>query len=166
MRRQLCKVSRLPPALAERFALEPADHPHDIYRRGSEQVLEVRTRQAAVATLAHSKAPDALREAALDARPQRLLGFEGGGFLPLARRLERLMVRLRPDRELPWGVFRRGAHWTGGTGAIGGAVKPAWSKYSNVSFHRNLHPSLLGSAPQVMQSFVRNHGFMPTFGDV
>ena len=34
------------------------------------------------------------------------------------------MVGLGPDRELPWGVFRRGAHLTGGTGATGGPVKP------------------------------------------
>jgi len=42
------------------FALEPGDHPHDIHRRRREELLEVRARQAAVATLAHSKTPDAL----------------------------------------------------------------------------------------------------------
>src|SRR5919108_4655808 len=42
MRRQPRKVSRLPPALAERFVLEPGDHPHDIHRRGIEQLLKVR----------------------------------------------------------------------------------------------------------------------------
>jgi len=159
-------MSGLSPAFAQGLVPKPGDHPDHMHRRRCEHLLKVRPCEPKVSTLAEIKTPYPLREAALDARPQRLLGFEGGGFLPLARRLERLMVRLRPDRELPWGVFRRGAHWTGGTGAIGGAVKPAWSKYSNVSFHRNLHPSLLGSATQVMLSFVRNHGFMPTFGDV
>src|SRR6184192_109806 len=76
MRRQPRKVSRLSPAFAYRFALEPGDHPHDIHRRSSEQVLEVRARQATVATLAQIKAPDALREATLHARPQRILSFK------------------------------------------------------------------------------------------
>ena len=63
------KVSRLPPALSQGLISEPSDHPDDIHRYGCEEMLEVRTRQAAVTTLAHIKAPDALREAALDARP-------------------------------------------------------------------------------------------------
>ena len=92
MRRQPRKVSRLPPALAERFTLKPGDPPHDIHRRGREQVLEVRARQAAVATLAHSKAPDALREATLDTRPQRILLFELGCLLALSRGLYRFVV--------------------------------------------------------------------------
>ena len=61
MRRQPRKVSRLPPALTSRWALEPGDHPHDIQRGGSEQVLEVGAREAEIATLAELKAPDALR---------------------------------------------------------------------------------------------------------
>src|ERR687883_830440 len=124
MRCQPRKVSRLPPALAERFALEPGDHPHDIHRRGSEQVLEVRARQAAVTTLAHIKAPDALREAALDTRPERILLFELGRLLALSRGLHRFVVGLGADGELPWGVFRRGTHLTGRTGTTGGLVKP------------------------------------------
>src|SRR5262249_28242628 len=97
MRRQPRKVSRLPPALAERFALEPGDHPHEIHRRRSEQVLEVGAHQAAVTTLAQIKAPDALREAALDARPECILLFELGCLLALAGGLHRLMVRLGAD---------------------------------------------------------------------
>src|SRR5215510_1650957 len=124
MRRQPRKVSRLPPALAERFTLEPGDHPHDIHRRGSEQVLEVRARQAAVATLAQLKAPDTLREATLHARPQRILGFELGRLLALSRGLHRLMVDLRPHSKLPRGVFRRRTPRSGGTGTTGGLVKP------------------------------------------
>src|ERR671936_2012877 len=123
MRRQPRKGSRLPPALAERFALEPGDHPHDMHCRGSEQVLEVRARQAAVATLAHSKAPDALREAALDTRPERILLFELGRLLALAGSLHRLMVGLGADGELAWRIFGGGTHLTGGTGTTGGLVK-------------------------------------------
>ena len=70
------------------------------------------------------KAPDALREAALHPRPERILGFERGRLLTLARSLDRLVVHLRPDRALPWGVFRGGAYLAGRTGATGGPVKP------------------------------------------
>src|SRR5215831_1594881 len=123
MRHQLRKVSGLPPAFAYRLTLEPGDHPHDIHRRGSEQVLEVRAHQAAVATLAHSKAPDALREAALDARPERILLLELGCLLALAGGLHRLMVRLGTDGELAWRIFGSGTDVTSGTGATGGLVK-------------------------------------------
>src|SRR5215813_1297855 len=123
MRRQPRKVSRLSPAFASRFALKPGDHPHDIHRRGSEQVLEVRARQAAVATLAQSKAPNALREAALDTRPERILLFECGRLLASAGGLYRLMVGLGPHGKLPRGVFRRRTHLPGGTGTTGGLVK-------------------------------------------
>src|SRR5919197_5538951 len=125
MRRQPRKVSRLPPALAERFALEPGDHPHEIHRRGSEQVLEVRARQAAVATLAHSKASDAWREAALNTRPERILLFELGCLLALAGGLHRLMVGLGADGELAWRIFGGGTDVPGGTGTTGGLVKTA-----------------------------------------
>src|SRR5919199_1609468 len=123
MRCQPRKVSRLPPALAERFALEPGDHPHEIHRRGSEQLLEVRARQAAVATLAHSKAPDALRKAALDTRPERICLFELGRLLALSRGLHRFVVGLGADGELAWRIFGGGTDVTGRTGATGGLVK-------------------------------------------
>ena len=51
------------------------------------------------------------------------MGFELGRLLALSRGLDRLVVGLGPDGELPWGVFRRVAHLTGGTDAIGGPVK-------------------------------------------
>ena len=51
------------------------------------------------------------------------MGFELGRLLALACSLDRLVVGLGPDGELPWGVFRRGARLTGGTGATGGPVK-------------------------------------------
>src|SRR5207245_8406346 len=69
------------------------------------------------------KAPDTLREAALHPRPERILLFECGCFLSWACGLDGLVVGLGPDGELPWGVFRRGAHLAGGTDATGGPVK-------------------------------------------
>jgi hypothetical protein len=83
----------------------------------------VRTRQAAVATLAQRKAPDALREATLHARPQRILGFERGRRLTLSRRLDRFVVGLGADGELAWRIFGCGADVPGRTGATGGLVK-------------------------------------------
>src|SRR6266702_7103902 len=124
MRRQSRKVSRRSPAFASRFTLEPGDHPHEIHRRSSEQVLEVSAHQAAVTTLAQIKAPDALREAALDARPERILLFELERLLALAGGLHRLMVSLGADGELAWRIFGCGTDVTGGTGATGGLVKP------------------------------------------
>src|SRR4029453_8418156 len=94
-----------------------------MHRRGSEQVLEVRAHQAAVATLTHSKAPDALREAALEARPARILLFELGRFLALAGGRAPLMVSVGTDGELAWRLFGGGPDVTSGTGATGGLVK-------------------------------------------
>jgi hypothetical protein len=69
----LGKVSWLPPALPEGLIAKPGDHPYDIHRGGIEQLLEVCACQPKVPTLAQVKAPDALREAALDARSQALI---------------------------------------------------------------------------------------------
>jgi hypothetical protein len=88
-----------------------------------QELLEVRACQPKVPTLTEIKAADALREATFDARSQGVLGFEFGGLLPLAGGLDGLVVRLRPDGELPWGVFRHGAHTTGGARATGGPVE-------------------------------------------
>jgi hypothetical protein len=123
MRRKSGKVSQLPPVLSQGLTSEPGDHPDHIHCHGCEEVLEVRTRQADVATLAETKAPDALREAAFHPRPERILGFELGRCLALACLLDRLVIGSGPDGELPGGVFRRGAHLTSGTGATGGPVK-------------------------------------------
>ena len=84
----------------------------------------MRPREAEISTPAEIKASDALREAALDACPQRVLGFEGHRLLPLPCGLDRIVVGLRPDRELAWSRSRRGACLTGGTRATGGPVKP------------------------------------------
>jgi hypothetical protein len=116
-------VSRLPPALSQGLIAEPGDHPHAMPRHGREELLEVRPREADRATLAEMKAPNALRKAARHPRPERLGGCERGRLLTLARRLARLVVRLRPDRALPWGVLRCGAYLAGRTGATGGLVK-------------------------------------------
>src|SRR5438105_6812852 len=121
MRRQSRKVSRRSPAFASRFTLEPGDHPHEMHRRRSEQVLEVGAHQAAVTTLAQIKAPDALREAALDARPERLRLFELGRLLVLTGGLHRLMVRLGADGALAWRICGGGTDVTGGTDATGRA---------------------------------------------
>jgi hypothetical protein len=83
----------------------------------------VRARQAKIPTPAKINASDPLREATLHPCSQGVLGFELGGFLPLAGGLDGLVVCLRPDGELPWGVFRRSAHTTGGAHATGGAVE-------------------------------------------
>jgi hypothetical protein len=66
----------------------------------------VRARQPQIPTPTEIKTSDPLREATLRPCPQGILRFELGGLLPLARDLERLMVRLQADGELPWGVFR------------------------------------------------------------
>jgi hypothetical protein len=60
MRGQLGKVARLPSTLAQRLAPEPGDHPHHIHCRGCEELLEVRAREADVATSTEINAPDAL----------------------------------------------------------------------------------------------------------
>jgi hypothetical protein len=65
-----------------------------------------------------------LREATRHPRPQGVLRCALGRLLAVARRLERLMVHLPSDRELPWGVSRGGARPTGGAGATGASVEP------------------------------------------
>jgi hypothetical protein len=117
-------MAGLPLALPQGLTAEPRDHLHGIHRGGSQQRLEVCTCQPQIPTLTEVKAPDALRQATLDPCPQGILGFELGGFLPLAGGLDRLVVGLGPDRELARGAFRRGSRLTGGTCATGGAVKP------------------------------------------
>ena len=65
-----------------------------------------------------------MRARALHSRPEGILDFEGRRLLTLACGLERLVVGLGPDRELPGGIVRRGADQPGGAGATGGPVKP------------------------------------------
>jgi hypothetical protein len=69
MRYHLGKVARLPPTLPQRFTPEPGDHPDHIHGRRRQELLEVRARQPHVPTPAQIKAPDPLREAALDTCP-------------------------------------------------------------------------------------------------
>jgi len=121
----LSKVAQLPPALAQGLISSPGDHLDDMHGRRREELLQVRPCSSKVPTLTEIEAPYALREATLHPRPQGILGFERRRLLTLSRALDRLVVGLGPDRELPWGVFRCGAHLTGRTGATGGPVKPA-----------------------------------------
>ena len=130
MGRQAGQGSGLPPALAERFPLEPGEPPPDLYGRRRQERLEGRARPAQGATLAPSQAPDAWREAPLHARPPGLRGFARGPRLALSRGLERLRVGLRPHREWPRGGLRSGAHLTRRPEAPGGPVKAAPQAWS------------------------------------
>jgi hypothetical protein len=56
-------------------------------------------------------------------RMECILRFELRRLLPLARGLERLMVRLGLHRDLARRLLRRGARTVGGTRATGGPVK-------------------------------------------
>jgi hypothetical protein len=147
-------VSWLPPALFQELTSEPSDHLDHIHGHGREEVLEVRPRQAEVATLAQIKAPDALGEAALDTRPERIFLFELGCLLALAGGLHRLMVGLGPHSELPRGVLRRRTHLTGWAGPTGGLVKAdpkhgiagdivAWGPFDTRMPLGTVHPSQL-----------------------
>jgi hypothetical protein len=117
-------VSWLPPALPQGLTSKPGDHPHDSHRGGIQQRLEVRACQPQVPTLTEVKAPGTLREATRDPGPQRVVDVEVYRPLPLAGGLDGLVVGLRPDGEVAWGVFRRGARRTGGTRAAGGPGTP------------------------------------------
>jgi hypothetical protein len=77
-----------------------------MHGRCHQELLEVRAREAKGSTLAEIKAPDPLRQAAIDTRPQRILRCELRRLLALPRRLERLMMGLRPDGELAGSRFR------------------------------------------------------------
>jgi hypothetical protein len=60
---------------------------------------------------------------ALDPCPPGVLRFELDGLLPLPGGLDRLVVGLRPDRELAGGVFRPGARLAGRTDTTGGRIE-------------------------------------------
>jgi hypothetical protein len=102
---QLGQVAGRPPAFTQRLVPEPGDHPDHIHGRRRQELLEVHAREADVPTLAGINAPDPMRETALHPCQQGILGFEGHRLLPLARRLDRLVVRLPPDSELVGGVL-------------------------------------------------------------
>jgi hypothetical protein len=109
-------VSPLPSWLATGPALEPIDDPYDMHRRGIQGLLEVGAGQSDIATPAEIEATYALRQGALHAGPQGILGFKPRRLLPLPRGLHGHMLRLRPDSQLAWGLFGPGAgtaHLTG-----------------------------------------------------
>ena len=64
---------------------------------------------ADVTTLAQATPPDGLRLRALNPGPPGVLGGEFGGLLPWPRRLDGLVLGLRPDGQLARGVFGLGA---------------------------------------------------------
>src|SRR5687768_4762845 len=99
------QVAGLPPALAQRLAPEPGDHPDHIHGGRRQELLEVRPCQPDVSTVAQIKSSRALREATLDPGPQGVLGFERRRLLALPCGLERLVVGLGPDGELAWAPF-------------------------------------------------------------
>ena len=65
---KLGKVSWFPAVLASRFAPKPGDHPAHIHGHRCQKLLEVRARQADVATPAESEAPYTLGKGILDTR--------------------------------------------------------------------------------------------------
>jgi hypothetical protein len=102
-------VSPLPSWLATGPALEPIDDPYDIHRRGIQSLLEVGAGQSDIATPAEIEATYTLRQGALHAGPQGILGFKLRRLLPLSRGLHGHMLRLRPDGQLAWRLFGPGA---------------------------------------------------------
>jgi hypothetical protein len=116
-------VAGLPPALAQRLAPAPGDHLDHIHGCRRQELLEVRPREANVLTLAEIKASDPLREAALHTCPQGILGFEYRRLLALPRGLNRLVVGLRPNRELARSRLGRGAPLAGWTPTTGRSVE-------------------------------------------
>ena len=95
-----------------------------MHRGGIQQLLERRACQPQVPTLPEINAPGAWRETPLHPRPQGVLGSALGSLLPLACRLERLMVDLWADRQLAGSRLGGGAGTADGTRATGGPVKP------------------------------------------
>jgi hypothetical protein len=94
-----------------------------MHGRRRQELLELGARQPNVPTLAEIKASDPLREAALDPGPQGILGFERRRLLALTRGLDRLVVDLRPNRELAGSRVRRSARLAGGTPTTGGSIE-------------------------------------------
>jgi hypothetical protein len=60
---------------------------------------------------------------ALNPGPLGILSFELSRLLPLPRDLDRLVVDLRPDRELAGSVFRPGTRPAGWTDTTGRGIK-------------------------------------------
>ena len=79
---------------------------------------------ADVTTLAQATPPDGLRLRALNSGALGVLGGELGGLLPLPCGLDRLVMGLRPDGELPRRSFGLGARRADRTGAAGRGMEP------------------------------------------
>jgi hypothetical protein len=74
---------------------------------GMDRLLQLRPSQADRAAATPRKATHPLRNRAFRPGSQRLLRLELLRLLPLARGLDRLVLRLRPHRELARRIFRR-----------------------------------------------------------
>ena len=86
-------------------------------------MLQMGLSQPDVAGPAQATAPDGLRVCPLDSGPPGILRFELDGLLPLPGGLDRLVVGLRPDRELERGVFGPGARLADRTDTTGGRIE-------------------------------------------
>jgi hypothetical protein len=107
-----------------RCVLQPGCHAHQVEGRGGEDVLQMCFGVADVTTLAQATPPDGLRLRALNSGALGVLGGELGGLLPLPCGLDRLVMGLRPDGELPRRIFGLGARRADWTGAAGRGMEP------------------------------------------
>jgi hypothetical protein len=121
---QLGQGAELPPALAQRLAPEPGDHSDHIHGRRRQELLEVRAREAQIATPAQIKTSHPLREATLNPGTQGILRGERGRLLALPRRLQRLVVGLQRDGKLAGGSSRRGTGRARGARPTRGPIEP------------------------------------------
>ena len=103
---------------------QPVDESNQVHRRGIDRLLQLCPSQPDIAAAAQIKATHALRETAFHPGSQRVLGLEFIRLLPLARGLDRLVLRLRPHRQLTRLVLSRGATGAHLAGPTRGTVKP------------------------------------------
>ena len=116
-------MSHLPSWLATGPALEPIDDPYDIHRRGIQGLLEVGVGQSDIATLSQIKATHALRQGALRAGSQGIPGFKLRRLLALPCGLQRHMLLVGPDGQLPRCLIGPGAGATDRAGPTRRGVK-------------------------------------------
>jgi hypothetical protein len=103
---------------------EPGAHLDHRHGGSIEAWLAVCARHAKIPYPAEIETPAPLRQATPHARPQRILRRERRRLLALPRRLNRLMVGLRANRQRAGSPVCGGARTTGGTGTTRGPVTP------------------------------------------
>src|SRR5205809_3270442 len=81
---------------------KPCRHSHEIQRCGQEQVHQSRFRLPDISRAAQIACMHTLRDGTLDPSTPRILGFELHALLPLACRLQRLVVIAFADTQYPW----------------------------------------------------------------